>query len=172
MKKIVSVVALAVFLTSTLDMLFSSQAEAQTYDHLLRGLTQIKLLIESLNEDSSTCGLTQDLIRGAVRYPASSAKFEIITDTRHSVTLYVNVRSAFLKSESYCFSNISVEVYSLQRLTLDFSHREAFAKVDLWDDGGILGTNRAGHAHHSAQFIEDLIKKFVTDWNLDNKDEK
>lgn len=40
-------------------------------------------------------------------------------------------------------------------LTLDFSHREVFAEVDLWRNGSILSTNRAEHAHHVSQKIED-----------------
>jgi hypothetical protein len=64
-----------------------------------------------------------------------------------------------------------VQAYSAQMLTLDFSKRKAFAEVNLWSHSLIVSTDRAEHAHHVTQSIEELVKRFVTDWNFDNKDE-
>jgi len=58
-------------------------------------------------------------------------------------------------------------------VTLDFSHRrEAVATVQLWHQGSMVSTDLAEHAHHVTQSIEGIVKRFVADWNFDNKDEK
>jgi hypothetical protein len=149
----------------------SLRAEAQTPDNLLRGLSQIHLTIENLDDNDTACGLTKALIRNAVLYPASFTKFQI-TDARTSpVGLYVNVVSLFFKSDYLCVTHITMQAYSNQTLTLDFSHREAFAAVELWNKGSIVSTDRAEHAHHVTQSIDELVRQFITDWNFDNKDE-
>jgi hypothetical protein len=78
-----------------------------------RAILLCRRLAHTLAEESTACGLTKDLIRNAVLYPASSAKFQI-ADTAHS-TLYVNVTSHFFKSTDLCVTNISVKAYSAQR---------------------------------------------------------
>lgn len=151
---------------------------AQTDDNLLRGFSKIKLLVESLDSNSTTCGLTRDIIRNAVRYPASSAKFQLtepdtklqIKGPRTDGTLYINVLSLFFKSTGLYVSRILVEAYSIQTLTLNFLHREAIVQVMLWDQHSMVSTDRAEHAHHVTEAIEELVKQFVTDWNLDNKE--
>jgi hypothetical protein len=47
----------------------SQQCEAQTRNNLLRGLSEIEILIEGLDSQSTECGLTEASIRAAVVPP-------------------------------------------------------------------------------------------------------
>ncbi len=86
--------------------------------------------------------------------------------------LYVNVTTLAFPLTDQCVSNIKVQVYNEQNVTLDFSRRDAFTTVELWSKETMSSTNVAEHARDTAQRIEDLTKNFVTDWNFDNRDEK
>jgi hypothetical protein len=148
-------------------MSLSLHSEAQTHGNALRGLVKIQILIEDLNNSSLECGLTEALIRNAVLYPISAAS--IVVTEFAPVALYVNANSLFPGSEQICVTNIYMRAETMQNVILDYSGRTVFSNVELWSDGMILFTDRAYHARHVAETVEDLAKKFVTDWNLDNK---
>jgi hypothetical protein len=83
----------------------STAPRADSPDNLLRGPSQIKLSVEFLDQTRKIAG-----IRDAVRYPASSAKFQIMGSddptliTSIRPTLYINVGSLFFKSDDMCVS--------------------------------------------------------------------
>jgi hypothetical protein len=56
-----------------------------------------------------------------------------------------------------------------QRVNLDFSGRSVFSTLILWHSDEIVGNNRDAYGKSVSDAIEELAKKFVTDWNLDNK---
>jgi hypothetical protein len=124
-------------------------------------------VIEKLDADSINYGISNEIIRHAVLYPASSAKFQI-SDSAHT-NLYVNIDSLVFKSADLCVTHIQMQAFAFQEVTLDFSGKETMATVELWSQGGIVSTNRAAHSRHVTQLIEDIMKRFVTDWNIDNK---
>ena len=58
-------------------ILMCNQGHAQTRNQLLRGLSEIKLLIEEFSAGAKLCGLTEEAFRAAAMYPLSSTKIEI-----------------------------------------------------------------------------------------------
>jgi hypothetical protein len=48
-----------------------NQGHAQTREHLLRGLSEVGLLVEKLSSGAKPCGVTEEAIRAAVMYPLS-----------------------------------------------------------------------------------------------------
>ena len=179
MKKLLSAAALGISIASLLGVSPSFQARAQTADNVLRGVSKIRLSIDSLGEDSASCGLTRDLIRDAVRHATGAVRFQMITDPdkekgpRPDALLYVKVNTLFFKTLDLCVSNVSVQAYATQALTLTSSHRAISAEVGLWDEGSGMGSSsRAEHADYVSQMIDKNANKFINDWNLDNRDEK
>jgi hypothetical protein len=172
MKKPLSV-ARPALIAGALVMTLSLQAAARN-DYPLRGLSRIRLLIVNAG-DATTCGVTKDLVRNAVRNPASSAKFQL-TDSGTAPgdaalgTLYIRTETVFFKPQKLCVTHTSLEVYTLQTLTLEFSKREELAEVKLLE-GSALGGTEPSNPRYVAEQIEELIKQFVADWNLANKDE-
>ena len=147
-------------------ILISHQACAQSQFNMLRGVSKIKILIEDMNgADYKKCGLTQEGVRAAIMYPLSSSKIQIV-DTAPYVTLYVNIGTL---DNGVCSSSIQIDVNNFQPVKLEFSGDTKFAKVMLWYTGGVASGNRTSHSRLVSEFIEERIKKFVTDWNLDNR---
>ena len=146
----------------------STSADAQTNNNRLRGLSKIQLVIEELDPTSSVCGVTESEIQTSVKYPISVTKLQFVGDGAEN--LYVNVSTLYFASDSYCVSNVDVEVYSYQQIYLKFSGRATGATVRLWHHGAMISSNKSQHSQQLKQEIEDMIKQFITDWNLGNKD--
>ncbi len=93
-------VVLAAFVATGLITLLPLPSEAQTDGNLLRGLTKMNFVIEKLSDNSTTCGVTENLVRNAVRYPASSAKFQLVDPADPSVdaVLYIKVSTLFFRT--------------------------------------------------------------------------
>jgi hypothetical protein len=62
-----------------------------------------------------------------------------------------------------------MQAYTHQAVTLAFSGDTRFATVELWTETLTASSSPADHANHVSGGIEKLVKKFITDWNLDNK---
>jgi hypothetical protein len=154
-------------IAATAAMLIADQSQAQTTDNLLRGLSKIKLVIERLEADDRVCGLTEEALRAAAMFPLSSAKVEVTPAA--PAYLYVNLLTLYLAPVDLCVSNIQMQVLSYQSVTLDFSGEEKLAVVELWNGGSIYSSARANHLRRISEVIDGRTKKFLTDWNLDNR---
>jgi hypothetical protein len=54
-------------------------------------------------------------------------------------------------------------------VTLEFSGDTRLAEVNLWHNGVIFSSSPSRHLSQVTSEIENSTKKFITDWNLDNK---
>jgi hypothetical protein len=132
---------------------------------MLRGLSEVDLIIEDLSSGAKPCGLTEEAIRAAAMYPLSSTK--IAVDHSADLTLYINVGT--LHPNVGCISSIAIQAYAFQKVTLQFSGDEKAVEIILWKSGSLLTSSRNEHARQVSEEIEEKVKKFITDWNLDNK---
>jgi hypothetical protein len=143
------------------------QGKAQTRDHLLSGATKIQLEIGKLGDDSRRCGLTEEALRSTVMYPLSSSKIEVVP--QGEVILYIDVNTLHPKLGLICSSSATIKAFSFQEATLAFSGEKKIVPVMLWEDGCIALSSPGDHAKYLFPSIEGNVKKFITDWNLDNK---
>jgi hypothetical protein len=149
--------------------LIANQSQAQTDFHMLRGLSQVHILIEPLDDQAKACGLTSASIREAIMYPLSSSKIRVVSSLTDLV-FYVGITSIYAKASQICFSNALVEARAYQDVMLDFSGAKAKrAEVNLWRQNEIYASYASNHAALVTSAIEKYTKKFITDWNLDNK---
>ena len=153
--------------------LLSAQAQARTNGNQLRGINQISLQFDRFNDDEKDCHITQNLIRDAFMYPASTARF-IVKETvgvPHGLPFMdFNVNTILFKSDQLCFSNIDMRLRVFQDAKLEASGRYIFAFIEVWSVGSMLRVSDNGrHRQLVRDAIEGATKKFITDWNLDNK---
>jgi hypothetical protein len=148
-------------------------AETEPKEHPLKGLKQISLEIELLNQDAQTCGITRELIHDAFMYPASSSKLKISDDLINLqpdvATFYIQVTTHYTKTLGLCFTGINMQAHIYQSLKLPFADRVKGFNVKLWDDETIGVSAANQHGRQIQGMIEDYTKKFLTAWNLDNK---
>ena len=146
----------------------TNNGRAQVFDPALRGLTKLSLSVEQLNEDSQFCGITKTLIENAFTYPASAAKFEIVSDAHVPMALIVvtTLQSPLRR----CISSIRFQVRATTMVRLDYAvASQVPGRVLIWEDGWLGLSERNEHAHQVSQTIEDMTKRLVGDWNLSNK---
>jgi hypothetical protein len=162
-----------VFAAAAVTLMYS-QGHAQTEDNLLRGLIELNLVVEKLPGGAAPCGITEEMIRTAVRYPLSSTKIRL--HLTHDFTaprpaLYINILTVHQANE--CTSVVHIEVSNFQKVTLYFSGADKsaakMASVILWKATRLLGSNPTRHRRQVPETIEAELKNFITDWNLDNK---
>jgi hypothetical protein len=150
----------------------SQPSVAQTLGNKLRGLSKIDLLIEDLPPEAKDCGVTEQAIRAAIMYPLSSSNLEVVKSPTEQASLYVHVAILYFNANHGCVSAVELSAYTFQEVTFDYSGRRTpAAQVTLWDAGAILSSDRAIHAQDVSAELDDQTKRFLTDWNLDNKPE-
>jgi hypothetical protein len=152
---------------TTLLLSLSMSAQAQTQGAQFRGVSQFKIVVHKLDSGSVQCGLTEDDIRKAILYPASSANFQI---TDSAITgFFVSLTTLYFERFDMCVTHMSAEVRSYQTVTLQASGGQILSAISLWTRISMIYSAKDKHRQKSLQEIEDLTKLFVTDWNLDNK---
>lgn len=150
------------------SFLFADQAQAQTYRNQLRAINQISYLLEPLDEDQKECQLTEALIRDAFMFPASSARF-VVQEQLGLPAFYINVTTLLFKRNDVCFSNIDMRLRVFQEMKLETSGRSIFATILLWNVSSVRSSVKGQHGRSVREAIEEGTKKFITNWNLDNK---
>jgi hypothetical protein len=133
----------------------------------LQGLTKIQLSIAELDQDSEACGITKELIREAFMYPVSSSALRVV-GVDASPTFF-NVQITTLKMPQGCFSNINFSVHEYLSVQPSFFSKYTIADVVYWKKNYITTSGQNWHAKAISDGIESYAKKFLTEWNLENK---
>jgi len=163
---------LAVFGIVIASLLLGEQAQAQTRGNSLRGINQIDLVIPALNKSSEECQITEALIRDAFMYTASGARFSLIRDSQFQFFVpffYFNTMTLSFKPDQLCVSAIEMRLRVTQQVELKASGQSILARIELWNDGSIRSSAKGQHGDVIRDWIERATKRFITDWNLDNK---
>ena len=128
----------------------------------------MRILIEPLSAASKECGIIEQSIRNAVMFPLSSTKIDVL---QGSGRFYVNATTVVSRSYPICISSLKVEVSYLQSVMLGFSNKDTpdFVAIKLWESGTLFSSGQHEHTQRMSENVEELTKKFITDWNLDNK---
>ena len=136
----------------------------------LMGISRLELTIESLDDDNRTCGVTEDVITRALTYPISGSRLRLerVNNFKHPY-LYVNITTIFMRSAQNCASSVNVQLRANQTVLIEASRNSVFTKVLLWSQGSIYTSSADRHGRQIQEGLEDVAKKLVTDWNLDNR---
>ena len=148
-----------------LALFTSSECWAQVTS--LKGLKSIHLLVEELNEESQRCGITQPLIHDAFMFPASSSKMHISNDNTVPI-FYVHVLTILQGHLGWCVSHLRVELYTNQWVKLDYTD-DAWVHMRLWQEEVLITSKIEDHGQLIRNNVENLTKKFLTEWNLANR---
>ena len=82
----------------------TAQVSEKDAQRALRGLTSIYLLVDDIDEEAKSCGITKSLIRDAFMFPASLSKIKISNDpVLTSSEFYVRVSSVIQQNPTQCF---------------------------------------------------------------------
>jgi len=101
--------------------LISYPASASAADGRLAGVTVIDFVIEPLDQDDASCGITNDLIDRAVMHPISGSQLRLNRDRKDLKNPYLNVNITSLFSKNAGFYERSRRCASKRRKQLCWS---------------------------------------------------
>lgn len=150
------------------------EASAQTDEHSLVGLSKIRVLVEELSKGATDCGITRSFIENAVAFPLSLSGIKIVPSTGNEgePTFYVNASILYNQYASLCIVNVSVQLTDFHPFRPNYYPTSAdapFLKLLLWDEGHLISTGQNGFAQFLGETLNDVAKKFVVDWKIDNQ---
>ena len=153
----------SVFGALLLTLGLAGGAAAQTIDGSLKHVMSFELLIEELDSDSATCGITEGRLIKAVKAVTRGAGFDL---KGNDYTLYVRIST--LPQDGSCFSAIDMEAYYYGELSLPNYPKGNHAEVVLWENGTILITEKGDHGAEISDTVKALTADLLEDWKLDN----
>ena len=133
----------------------------QQPDAELRGLTRLGIVIEALNAQAASCGLTQAALEAAVAGKLKSAGFTVLMNTDEDSYVYVNVITGSLSTGS-CVSRFDVTVYTHTNARLTYQPSPVLVQVSLLHKGGISGGAAAGHSAAVVKAVSEYLDEFIT----------
>ena len=143
-------IAIAIFLSS-----FAVSAD------VLRGVREITILVEKLDEDASKCNLSEDMIDAAIRLPLSNSKIRIVKPEDYP--------------DSYLYAYvIAVDSGVMCRLYVELAYRKYIrtekAFGQFWRKNLIMSSNKTSVAKTVGDSFEAYAKQFVSAWLKANSD--
>jgi hypothetical protein len=149
------------WIVAVLFSMVSASAWAQQ-DQALRGIASVNLVIEELDEDAKTCGVTESVLDTSVRFVLSQSRIKI--NSSASSYIYINVNVMSLTSSDSCVYNYSVSFNSSVKVVAN----NVFAIAETWSKGGISVYRRSETPRRVAENIERVTKSLVVEWSKAN----
>ena len=135
---------------------FNQQPDAE-----LKGLTRLGIVIEGLNAQAASCGLTEAAIEAAVAGKLKSAGFTVLTNTDEDSYVYINVITGSLSTGS-CVSRFDVTIFTHTTARLTYQTAPVLVQVSLLHKGGISGGAAAGHSATVIKGVSEYLDEFIT----------
>ena len=156
-----------VFLLAVLAI--DCRASAQTIGNQLRNAKQFDFVVEDIDKAAEACGITNAMVRDAFNFPASSAAFEIVKWRAGLPTIHFQIVTIHSLKTSQCFSMIELGIIAIENVRMSYSNADVMSTIMIWTSTEIHYSAQARHEQNSRQIVENLTKRFITAWNLDNK---
>jgi hypothetical protein len=142
---------------------FSQQPDAE-----LKGLTRLRVVIEGLGAQASSCGLTEAALDATVAGKLKSAGFTVLTNTDEDSYVYVNVITGSLSTGS-CVSRFDVTVFTHTTARLSYQPSPVLVQVSLLHRGGISAGAAAGHSATVIKSVSEYLDEFIARIKAANK---
>ena len=151
-----------------LVLLGAVPATAQTrQQQRLKGLTAVTVLIEDLDDDSASCGIT----RTGLTTAASKALLDngVRIDDDEWADLYVTVNTIYLEANNLCVSNILVQLFEHLYATPNHSAQPVFGPFILANVMGMSSSSRAVHGQRIRDTVVEFVESIAVDIRVANQ---
>ena len=142
----------------------SPHSYSQTMNKGMEGYTGVDIIVEDLDPDARTCGVTRSDIRSAASFPIASSRLRIDRDA--PLTLYV--RATVLEIPGGCAAGYGAQAYSFGQ-ALGATQQSKILKLLFWHDTGVVTGTKSKFGRRVNESIEKIIKRFVVAWTLDQQ---
>ena len=131
---------------------------AQAQDNKFVGVSEVKILVEDLDDGAEKCNVTKGGLDAAARLPLDASRLRI--DPVASSRVYVRV-TALSTSSGLCAAFVSV---ALKRpLAIPGTNQLVFGAA-VWDVGTILTGPSSDFGQRVNQDVGDFTKELIAEW--------
>lgn len=122
---------------------------------VLRGVKEIQILVEGLDEDASKCNISKDMIDASVRLPLSNSRIKIAR--------YEDLPDSYLYAYVMVIDSGTVCRMYVELAYLKFINSER-KLGQFWRKNVLLSNNKASTAKAVGDEFEAFTKQFVSAW--------
>ena len=126
----------------------------------LRGLKSLGVVVEDLNQQATTCGLSRPSIESAVVKRFTDAGFQVHRNADEDTYVYVQIITTS-GSGGLCVSRYDVFLYTNTMATLTYQASPALVQVELLHKGGIAGGRVGAHADGVVGPVNQAVDDFI-----------
>lgn len=145
----------------------AGEARAQTVHGTLRDVGEMVFVMQPLDEEARSCGLTVDGLSAAAAKGMKGAGFQL---GGYDYSLYLRVVA--MPEGDKCFSSVDLEVRYLGRMPLPAYPKGNVVRAVLWSSGNIILSLRAQHSAEAEALVTRLVRALAADWARDNAQQK
>jgi hypothetical protein len=131
----------------------------------LKGISEVNIVIEDLNDDAKACGIRVDALDAAVRIPISSTKITV-SGGMFAPMLYARV-VAVRPTPTSCAVYVSLNAQKLLWLQPGAALMD-FELAGVWDNGAILSGPTYDMGKRVSDALEGQTKRFIGAWLRSN----
>jgi hypothetical protein len=150
-----------ILLAALIVLTYPSASHAQSISAApLAGLKSMYILMEYLDEDAKTCGLTAAALDTSLRFILGQSRIQVSSSNFGDTYVYLQVTA--LKGCA-----ITVHLSVTTAVTIAKTGREARGAV--WSTGGLSTGPRDSTSSRAIGMTEQYAKRLVVDWNSVNQ---
>jgi hypothetical protein len=125
------------------------------YADALKGIKEVGILIENIDEDAIRCNISKDLLDASIRLPLANSKLKVIDIGKIPDNyLYVNIN--VMDFSNLCVGNIQV---SLNKYV---TSEEAYGQ--FWRKTEIMSFRKIEFSRKVGESVEAFTKQFISAW--------
>lgn len=126
----------------------------------LKGITRLGVVVEELGPASTTCGLRQAALEGAVDAGLDGSGLTVVRNTDEDTYLYVHVVTTAMTT-GFCFSRYDVTLYTHTTAVPTYGLRPVLVQVSLLHKGGLSGGGASAHGDAVTKAVRQYVEELV-----------
>jgi hypothetical protein len=127
----------------------------------LRGLKEIKIVVEELPSGAAKCGINESALETSMRFILQQSRLQVVPNTPAFV--YLNV--AVLALSTTCVTSVSLRAL----VPVTILHNQTRALANIWERETLLTSSPSNAGQRTSNEVESLAKQLVVDWSSANK---
>ena len=112
----------------------------------LRGITQLQLIAENMDDADVSCGLTDAAFKNAVAEPVRDGNIRVVGEGGGDVYLYFRTNTLYLAATDTCVTAWAVDLRRFVEWQADPTADTTTSPAVLQSKGGLLSSARAVHS--------------------------
>jgi hypothetical protein len=149
---------IAAFLLS----MISVSAWAQQ-DQVLRGFASARLVIEDLDENAKSCGVTESALDTSARFVLSQSRIKI-DPSPSGPFIYIATNVMRLSNRESCVYSYILSFNAAARVVAN----NVVASTEIWSTSGVGIAPRSNTPRVLTEAIDAITKRFVVEWSKVN----